>query len=149
MNLVSLTDACIKTLADKAELSYTVGKWIIPCYGSCDDGMVWSSWRRYAVFGAGFYIKFDKSIEEVYEVVKSWAVERNGWEGREIYRPFYPGGDYRHFEYGEGVVIDNPPFSILAEIVDFYNRQGIEYFLFCPGLKASGRLRHISVLDTA
>ena len=31
-------------------------------------------------------------------------------------------------------MIDNPHFSILAEIVDFYSHQGIEYFLFCPGL---------------
>ena len=37
---------------------------------------------------------------EIYEVVKSWAVKRNGWEGREVYRPFYPGGDSAHFGYG-------------------------------------------------
>ncbi len=31
-------------------------------------------------------------------------------------------------------MVDNPPFSILSEIIDFYNAQNIDYFLFAPGL---------------
>ncbi len=38
-----------------------------------------------------------------------------------IVRPFYPGGDYENYDYPEGcVVVDNPPFSIFAKILDFY-----------------------------
>lgn len=48
--------------------------------------------------------------------------------GRPIVRPFYPGGDYINFDYpADCVVIDNPPFSILAQIVAFYAKRGIDY----------------------
>lgn len=33
-------------------------------------------------------------------------------------------------------VVDNPPFSILAQIIDFYVDNGIKFFLFAPGLVA-------------
>jgi hypothetical protein len=50
-------------------------------------------------------------------------------------RPFYPGGDYQHETYPKGcVVVDNPPFSILAEIINFYADRGIKFFLFAPSL---------------
>ena len=73
--------------------------------------------------------------ETVYEAVKTWAVENMHLEGREIVRPFWPGGDYKSFVYPEKcVVIDNPPFSIYAEIVRFYISQGIDFLLFAPSL---------------
>lgn len=73
--------------------------------------------------------------ETVYEAVKTWAVENLHLEGREIVRPFWPGGDYKSFAYPEKcVVIDNPPFSIYAEIVRFYISQGIDFLLFAPSL---------------
>ena len=72
----------------------------------------------------------------VYEVIKNWAVKRYGLEGREIIRPFYKGGDYKRANYPKGcVVIDNPPFSIGAQIVDFYLEKGIDFFLFCQTQK--------------
>lgn len=72
---------------------------------------------------------------EVFEAVKRWAVARYGLEGREIVRPFYPGGDYERAEYPDRcVVLDNPPFSILASIERFYLRRGVDFFLFAPGL---------------
>lgn len=72
---------------------------------------------------------------EVYEIVKRWAVKENNWHGRLIVRPFYPGGSYETFDYPpDCVVIDNPPFSILSKIVDFFNEKGIDYFLFAPAL---------------
>lgn len=72
---------------------------------------------------------------EVYEIVKRWAVKENNWHGRLIVRPFYPGGNYENFNYPpDCVVIDNPPFSILSKIVDFFNKKGIDYFLFAPAL---------------
>lgn len=50
-------------------------------------------------------------------------------------RPFFPGGDYEHYDYPEGcVVIDNPPFSIFARIVHFYTSRGIDFLLFAPSL---------------
>lgn len=74
---------------------------------------------------------------EVYDVVARWAVKEYGWEDREIVRPFYPGGDYEHFDYPANcAVIDNPPFSILSKIAEFYERRKIKYFLFAPQLTA-------------
>lgn len=74
---------------------------------------------------------------EVYDVVASWAVKEYGWEDREIVRPFWPGGDYAHFDYPDNcVVIDNPPFSILAKITAFFEKRKIRYFLFAPQLTA-------------
>ena len=71
----------------------------------------------------------------VYEAIKDWAVKRYGLEGRQILRPFYPGGDYENEVYPEGcVVIDNPPFSILSAIERFYIAHGVDFFLFGPGL---------------
>lgn len=71
----------------------------------------------------------------VYEAVKDWAVNEYQLEGREVIRPFYPGGDYENYDYPENcVVIDNPPFSILAKIKEFYMTRKIDYFLFAPHL---------------
>lgn len=71
----------------------------------------------------------------VYDAIKGWACSRYGIKPDTIVRPFYPGGDYENFEYPPGCcVLDNPPFSILARIVDFYNVRHINYFLFAPGL---------------
>ena len=50
-------------------------------------------------------------------------------------RPFYPGGDFENFDYPENcIVLDNPPFSILARIVDFYLKCGIKFWLYAPHL---------------
>ena len=77
--------------------------------------------------------------EPVYNTVRDWAIARYGLENRQIIRPFYPGGDYAHASYPDGcVVIDNPPFSILAEIVDFCQSRHIPFFLFAPGLTVLG-----------
>lgn len=80
---------------------------------------------------------------EVYDAVLQWASCEYGLHGREIVRPFYPGGDYEAAPYPDGcVVVDNPPFSILARIVKFYEERGIDYFLFAPGLTTLGSVRH-------
>lgn len=73
---------------------------------------------------------------EAYEAVKEWAMNKFKIpEDAKIIRPFWPGGDYRQAEYPAGcVVIDNPPFSILKEICNFYKERGIKYVLFCPAL---------------
>ena len=79
----------------------------------------------------------------VYEAVKDWACRRYGIDPACTVRPFWPGGDYEHFDYPAGaVVLDNPPFSCLAKIVRFYQARQIHYFLFAPGLTALGLTRH-------
>ena len=71
----------------------------------------------------------------VYEAVKDWAVKEYGLEGKEIVRPFYPGGDYESYDYpADCVVIDNPPFSILTKICKWYIEKNIKFFLFAPRL---------------
>ena len=74
----------------------------------------------------------------VYGAVLDW-VDKNlmPLKGKNIRRPFYPGGDYEREaeDYGPNdVVIDNPPFSILASIRSVYLRNNIPYFLFAPAL---------------
>ena len=72
----------------------------------------------------------------VYDAVKGWAMKKFGIAAtRPIVRPFFPDGDYEHYNYPPNcVVIDNPPFSILAKIKMFYLERGIHFFLFSPSL---------------
>ena len=71
----------------------------------------------------------------IYDAVKGWACDEYGIEPDSCVRPFYPGGDYENFPYPDGcTVLDNPPFSMMARIIDFYEERGIPYFLFAPQL---------------
>ena len=73
--------------------------------------------------------------EVVYDAIADWVASRYNVKRSRFMRPFYPGGDYTAEEYKPGsVVVDNPPFSILAEIVKFYDEHGIKFFLFAPTL---------------
>lgn len=72
---------------------------------------------------------------DVFEAVVDYVGRTFGLEGKVILRPFYPGGDYESAEYPEnGVVIDNPPFSMFTSIVKFYVARGVPFFLFGPGM---------------
>lgn len=72
---------------------------------------------------------------EVYDAVLGWLAARADLAGKEIVRCFYPGMDYKTFDYSDGcVVVDNPPFSILAEILRNFDNWGVLYFLFAPHL---------------
>lgn len=72
---------------------------------------------------------------EIYDVILKWVKAKCPQiEGLRVARPFYPGGDYTKEDYTDAVVIDNPPFSILAEIKRFYHYHKIPYFLFAPAL---------------
>ena len=82
----------------------------------------------------------------VYEAVLSWAERRYGIDRAKVVRPFFPGGDYAHADYpADCIVIDNPPFSILSQIVRFYLGRGIPFFLFAPSLTMLGHARHRGV----
>ena len=85
--------------------------------------------------------------QEIYDVILDWVVGRYGIEREKVVRPFWPGGDYEREEYPEGcAVVDNPPFSLLARIIDFYMRNGVKFFLFAPTLTAMGSRKHM--MDT-
>ena len=72
---------------------------------------------------------------EVYEVIRDWACAEYGIDPAKVVRPFYPGGDYESFDYSGGaVVLDNPPFSMLTRICEFYLSRGVPFFLFAPSL---------------
>lgn len=73
---------------------------------------------------------------EVYDAVKAWATKEYHLEGRPIIRPFWPDTDYRKWDaYPDGcVVIDNPPFSCITQVVRDYRLHGIDFFLFAPAL---------------
>lgn len=79
---------------------------------------------------------------EVYDVVLKHVRETyHIADDVPIVRPFYPGGDYENYDYPEGcVVVDNPPFSIFAKILDFYQARGIRFFLFAPHLTGLGTI---------
>lgn len=67
----------------------------------------------------------------VYEAVADWTAQTYGLDKACFVRPFWPGGDYQREEYPpDCVVVDNPPFSIMAEIVPWYCRRGIRFLLF-------------------
>ena len=80
--------------------------------------------------------------DNIYDVVKKWCIERYGLKGKKIIRPFYPGGDYQKEDYsGDCVVIDNPPFSIISEICEWYTERNIQFFMFAPALTLLGIAR--------
>lgn len=75
---------------------------------------------------------------DIYEAVMKWLGTKIDLTGKQILRPFYPGGDYVMAEYPEdGIVIDNPPFSLFTKIVQFYCTRNVPFFLFGPGLTIS------------
>ena len=70
---------------------------------------------------------------KIYSVILDWVKKYYGVNER-IIRPFNPNDNYKKYDYSNAVVVDNPPFSILAEIVDYYLDNNIKFFLFAPSL---------------
>ena len=70
----------------------------------------------------------------VYDAVANWVQNEYDLDKYDFVRPFYPGGDYLRYDYNNKIVVDNPPFSILAQIVKFYVENNIKFFLFAPTL---------------
>ena len=78
----------------------------------------------------------------IYETVRDWACKEYNINPASVVRPFWPGGDYESFDYPDGcVVLDNPPFSILTRICEFYLERGIPFFLFAPSLTAFSSIK--------
>ena len=75
----------------------------------------------------------------VYDAVAEWVAKEYKLDRKHFVRPFYPGGNYQAEEYRtKDVVVDNPPFSILTEIMQFYCEKNIPFFLFGPSLTLFG-----------
>ena len=72
--------------------------------------------------------------ELVYKAVLDFVTEKYGVDRSSVIRPFWPGGDYQSEDYTGKVVVDNPPFSILKQIVNFFDDRKIPFFLFANGL---------------
>lgn len=71
----------------------------------------------------------------IYNTILDYVTNKYGVDKDKVVRPFWPGGDYENFDYSDGeVVIDNPPFSLMSQIVHFYITNNIRFFLFAPGL---------------
>lgn len=84
---------------------------------------------------------------DIYEAVLNYVRSIYPLENKEILRPFYPGSDYVNAEYPEdGVVIDNPPFSMFTKICKFYSERDIPFFLFGPGLTIFSCLKYCSAV---
>ena len=80
--------------------------------------------------------------DNIYDAVRDWAVEKYEIGNAAVVRPFYPSGDYKNEKYpAECVVIDNPPFSIISEICEWYTSKKIRFFLFAPTLTLLGIMR--------
>lgn len=58
----------------------------------------------------------------VYEVVKNWTVKEYGLEGKEIVRPFYPGGDYERYDYTAGCIEKNIKFFLFAPRLTLFSK---------------------------
>ncbi len=73
--------------------------------------------------------------EDVYNAVVDYVGTITDMRGKCILRPFYPGGDYENAEYPDnGIVIDNPPFSMFTKIVRWYLANDVPFFLFGSGM---------------
>ena len=75
--------------------------------------------------------------ERVMNIINNYVEEKYNVDIKNFIRPFYPGGDYEQEDYTNKIVVDNPPFSILKKILDFYDEHNIKYFLFCPALTST------------
>ena len=82
----------------------------------------------------------------VYEIILDYVNQHIlNLDDLTVERPFYPDGDYQaHAQnYDENtVVIDNPPFSILSKIIDFYLQNNIKFFLFAPTMTVLSSMRN-------
>ena len=86
--------------------------------------------------------------EIVYKAVSDWVSNEYDLNVCDFVRPFYPGGDFEHFDYENKIVVDNPPFSILAKIVDFYLANNVKFLLFAPALTLfnQGAKRNVTLM---
>ena len=89
--------------------------------------------------------------DNIYKLILDYCRKNYDIDGSQVVRPFFPGGDYQAINYSpEMVVIDNPPFSIVSEIVNYYIDNNIRFFLFAPHLTLFNPARRCTaiIVDT-
>jgi len=85
---------------------------------------------------------------EIYDVIADYVAERYGLSRETFVRPFWPDGDFESYQYPDGcVVVDNPPFSILARICNTYRTKDVRFFLFAPTMTILGTTGRASVME--
>ena len=70
--------------------------------------------------------------DNIYDAVADWVAKEYQIKREDFVRPFKPGGDYQKENYDGKIVVDNPPFSLLSTIEEWYNEHNVKYFLFAP-----------------
>ena len=108
-------------------------------FGTGDKGEAREGEEEYAEFLEKFEDEHTTddcyTPEKVYDAVAEWVAKEYGLKKKDFVRPFYPGGDYQKENYKQNsVVVDNPPFSILSQIIKWYAENGVRFFLFAPAL---------------
>ena len=111
----------------------------------------------------GFIDKFKPKLttddcytpDNVYQAVLDWACKEYGIDPANVVRPFWPGGDFERYPYkADSIVVDNPPFSIISRICEWYNAHGVKFFLFAPHLtnfntgRGAADIQHIITVAT-
>lgn len=73
--------------------------------------------------------------EDVFNVILDYFMRELftplGFSYDDVIRPFWPGKDYTAEDYTGKIVIDNPPFSCIKEILNFFKEKHIPAVLFC------------------
>ena len=82
----------------------------------------------------------------VYDKVAEFVAKEYDVDPATFTRPFWPGADYTEHDYDGKIVVDNPPFSIYAQIIKYYNDNDIKYFLFAPALTVFGYLDRCDIV---
>ena len=72
--------------------------------------------------------------QNIYDIVADWVASEFHVSRDRFVRPFWPGGDFikESESYKDEIVVDNPPFSILASILRHYQERKRPYCLFAP-----------------
>lgn len=106
-----------------------------------ESGEITEDDEEYKEFVAKFEAKHTTddcfTPEVVYNAVADWVAQTYVVSRSRFKRPFVPGGNYQQEHYTpDDIVVDNPPFSIMAEILKWYNEHYVRFFLFAPHLTA-------------
>lgn len=107
-----------------------------------------SKTKRQATFKATYKTSSDECYtpQGVYDIVLKYAHTLARFSDKNVLRPFYPNGDYQAENYKGKIVVDNPPFSKMAEIVKFYVANNIKFLLFANHLTLFNVARYATAI---